>query len=165
MNTMESMRNSSRSGFTLLEVVVSVFVLTMVALVFATTIPAARKAAYMNGQYAQATSVCQHKLDELRAIGPGRMDTFQELVDAQVVDATPTSSPYSFTARDNLVNHLNDPAQDLRLPMATGRLTVAKNATYSDAMNATVTVTWYPSAHQPHTSTMTMSATITNQGL
>ena len=165
MNTLLAKPKNNIVGFTLIEVMVSVFILSAIALMFAVTIPAAKKAAYMNGQYAQAASLCQHKIDELRAIGPGRMDSAQELRDAQVIDTTPTSSPYSFTALDNLDNHLNDPTQDLHMPSATGRLTITQNAKFADAMDATVTITWKPASHQAHTSTISLSATITNQGL
>lgn len=164
MNTMLTELRRNRAGFTLIEVVVSIFILSVVAIMYTTTIPTARKAAYMNGQYAQATSLCQHKIDQLRAIGPGRMDTFQELSDAGVVDTTPTGSPYSFTVKDNLDNHLNDPTEDVRLPQATGKMAITKNVLLTDAMDVTVTITWKPTLHQAHTCTMSLSATITNQG-
>ncbi len=165
MNKLLVEPRQKNGGFTLIEVMVSVFILSAIALMFAVTIPAAKKAAYINGQYAQAASLCQHKIDELRAIGPGRMDSFAELRAAGAIDASPTGSPYSFTATDNLDNNLNDPSQDLHMPSATGKLTITQNAKFADAMDATVTITWKPASHQAHTSTMSISAVITNQGL
>ena len=91
----------THSGVTLVEVMVSIFVLTFVLLMFAATLPMAAKTSKMNGNYAQAVSLCQHKIDQMRAIGYGRL-TYGELTSAQIIDASPTSPPYTFNQVDEL---------------------------------------------------------------
>ncbi len=63
---------------------------------FASLYPTAAVNAHKSGQYAQAIGVVQHKVNQLRALGYGRL-TYAELRAAGVVDAEPTSSPYAFT--------------------------------------------------------------------
>ena len=89
------------NGVTLVEVMVSIFVLTFVLLMFAATLPMAAKTSKMNGNYAQAVSLCQHKIDQMRAVGYGRL-TYGELTSAQIIDASPKRPPYSFNQVDEL---------------------------------------------------------------
>jgi len=147
---------SRQSGFTLLEVMISIFILTAIALMFASAIPAAKKSATLNGQYAQATSLCQHKIDQLRAIGPGRMMTFGDLFEAGIIDQTPTAAPYSFVAADSISNYLPNPTATLTIQSVSGE---------PNALKATVTITWQPAIHQAHSSRMSVTAIITNQGI
>ena len=86
---------------TLVEVVVAIFVMTFVVLMYAAMLPMAAKTAKMNGNASQALSLCQHKVDQMRAVGYGRLN-YTELKAAGIVDASPTASPYSFTGVDQL---------------------------------------------------------------
>ena len=88
-------RTSNNKGFTLIEVMISVMIFALLMVLYATCIPVAKKASVMNGQFAQAISLCQHKIDQMRAVGYGRLD-YSDLNDAEIIDDSPTSSPYSF---------------------------------------------------------------------
>ena len=53
---------------------------------FSAMLPMASKASRMVGSYQQAASMVQHKIDQCRAIGYGRL-TYSELLTAGVIDA------------------------------------------------------------------------------
>ena len=89
---MQSRALGSSAGYTLLEVTLSLFVFAVAVVIFAGTVPTAAKTAYLSGQYAQATSLCQHKIDQARAVGYGRLN-YTELSDAGIIDDSPTRSP------------------------------------------------------------------------
>jgi prepilin-type N-terminal cleavage/methylation domain-containing protein len=144
---------TKRGGFTLIEVVISLAVFTMVILVFAVSMPMAEKSADMNGQYAQAISLCQHKIDQLRSVGYGRI-TYDELSDAGIIDTSPSSGLYfSFTGVDNISTYLQNPDARIYITnVSTGIVEV------------TVTITWKKSSYETKTSTLTVKALITNVG-
>lgn len=119
-----------RRGFSLVEVVVAVFLLAMAVLMFGAFYPTASRSSRMSGNHSQAISEVQHKVDQLRAIGYGRL-TYSELRAAGVIDATPNTLPYSFTAVDGLQN---------LLPNASGTINISPAGT--DLMQVTVRVTW-----------------------
>jgi len=89
------------TGVTLVEVMVCALVLTFVVLMFAATLPMAAKTSRMNGSYAQAVSLCQHKIDQMRAVGYGRL-TYDELRTAGIIDNHPSSLPFEFHEVDQL---------------------------------------------------------------
>ncbi len=141
---------ASSRGFTLIEVVISLVVFSVLVLIFAASIPLAHMAADQNGQYAQATSLCQHKIDQLRAMGYGRMN-YTELLEAGRIDDSYTSSPYHFTVVDDLETYL---------PGSEG--TLAIDDVGLDVKKITITVSWKTALHRPKTSTMSLSALIAN---
>lgn len=105
-NTNENFsRLSSQSGISLMETVIALFVFSLLVLTFAGTMSVSLRAGKMNGQYSQATSLCQHKIDQLRAVGYGRL-TYSELKDAEIIDEDTTSSPYSFNQIDGTDEYL-----------------------------------------------------------
>jgi prepilin-type N-terminal cleavage/methylation domain-containing protein len=140
----------SRRGLTLVEVMISLAVFTVLTLVFAASIPAAQKACMANGQYAQAISLCQHKIDQLRAVGYGRLN-YTELSDAGIIDDDPSSQPYSFMGVDQVENYL---------PASTAALTIQSVGT--NMLRVGATVTWKPTTYTNRTNTLTLSAIITN---
>jgi prepilin-type N-terminal cleavage/methylation domain-containing protein len=142
----------SRGGFTLLEVMIAIMVLATCAVMFAGSAVVSQRAAHVNSQYSQAISLCQHKIDQLRAVGFGRLN-YEELNDAGIIDDFPTTSPYSFLAADEVTQYLPDPS--------VCRVSVTNTADPS-VMNVTVTVTWKNARHRAKTSSVSLSAQIAN---
>ncbi len=137
-------------GLSLIEVMISLSVFMVLMLIFATSVPMAQKTAKMNGQYAQAISLCQHKIDQVRAVGYGRLN-YTELEDAGIIDAIPKTSPYSFTSVDDVTEYL---------PSPTTKLTIQSLGT--DQLKVTASLTWKTAAHQSKTTTASLSAIVTN---
>lgn len=144
-------------GITLIEAMISLFVFALVTVLFSSSLILGRTSSRMNGQYAQAISLCQHKIDQLRAVGYGRL-TYAELNDAGIVDDSPTNSPYSFVGCDQVVNFLPNVDKNTP-PVATLSIT---DHTDSRVKIATVTVTWKASPNRSANSTVTMTAYIAN---
>lgn len=146
-------RHTGCEGFTIIEVMISILVLTALTLIFVSCVPVARKTAKMNGQYSQAISLCQHKIDQLRAVGYGRL-TFAELDDPEnIIDSSPTSSPYSFVVVDDVAAYLPNPTATVTIEPVSGR---------ADEMLITARVTWRNAEHEAKTSSASLSAIIAN---
>jgi type II secretory pathway pseudopilin PulG len=126
----KSQSHRSSRGYTLLEVVTAVFLMSLGVLLFGSLYPTAYRSSRMSGQYSQATSAVQHKVDQLRALGYGRL-TYNELRAAGVIDASPTASPFRFEAQDNLAAELAQPV---------GTITVAPVRT--NLRQATIRLEW-----------------------
>ena len=94
-------KSGRKSGFTLIEALVAILVISMTAGIFFSLIPMAFKTGKMVGSHQQAASLVQHKIDQMRGVGFGRLN-YSELVDAGVIDPTPASSPFSFRDVDGL---------------------------------------------------------------
>lgn len=124
-----------RRGFTLVEVMFSLIVLLMMTFVFAACFPLADRQATYASNYAQATFLAQHKIDELRTAGYDQLN-YSSLISEGVIDAAPTTSPYSFTSTDNLTSFFPNGS--------TGTITVVAdpNAPAGTEDDVTVTVTW-----------------------
>ena len=86
----------AKLGFTLIEVMVAIFLVALGAIMYSALMPMAAKGSRMVSNYQQASSLVQNKIDEVRAVGYGRIN-YANLQAAGIIDATPTSSPYSFT--------------------------------------------------------------------
>ena len=141
-------RQRSRRGFTWLELLVAIFIVAMSGAIFAGLLPMAGKTQMMAGNYQQAASLLQHKLDQLRAVGYGRLN-YDELSDAGIVDASPSNLPYEFDQVDNLTSVFKS---------ATGTIAIA---TYSsDIKKVTVTITWSGSAMRQGNGTLSVEALI-----
>jgi prepilin-type N-terminal cleavage/methylation domain-containing protein len=124
-----SIRNRRR-GFTLMEVALAVFLIGMAVLTFVALFPQASRCSHMSANYSQAITEVQHKVDELRAVGYGRLD-YTNLQAAGVIDASPTASPFHFEVTDSLGTYL---------PHAVG--TIALSSAGANLEQATITVTW-----------------------
>ncbi|MCX6376861.1 MAG: type II secretion system protein [Armatimonadetes bacterium] len=151
MSPTASDKVNKSSGYTLMEVIMSLFVLGVITLMFASTAPSASKMAYMNGQYAQAASLCQHKIDQMRAVGFGRL-TYAEL-HPEIIDDSPSTPPYSFAVVDSVSEYLPDATAIVRVDQVPNQVHVLK---------VTATVTWKIARHQTHTSSMSVQALITD---
>jgi Tfp pilus assembly protein PilV len=131
----------ARPGYSLIEVMIATFLLSMGVLAFGALFPTAAKSTKMNGNYAQAVSIAQHKIDQLRAVGYGRLN-HTELSNAGIIDAAPAVSPFSFSGVDNLANYF---------PAYTGTISVVDVNTPEGTTLAqvTVTVTWSGQGDKP----------------
>jgi Sec7-like guanine-nucleotide exchange factor len=129
---------------------IALMVFTLMTLVFASSILATRMSSKMNSQYGQAISLCQHKIDQLRAVGYGRM-SYSELADADIIDETPASAPYYFTQVDEVGTVLTSPTTSIRIEDA-GASTV----------RITVSITWKQATYGAKTSTASLVALISN---
>lgn len=143
-------RSAHQSGFTLIEVMISIFVFALVTLMFSGTISASLRAGRLNGQYAQATSLCQHKIDQMRAVGFGRLN-YTELSDAGIIDDNPSSQPYSFVQVDDVASYL---------PQASA--TVRVDTVNSSVFKVTVSISWKNVTYENRVSTMSICALIAN---
>lgn len=127
----------ARPGYSLIEVMVATFLLSLGVLAFSALAPVSAKAAKMNGNYAQAVSIAQHKVDQLRSVGYGRLN-HADLLAAEVIDASPGAEPYKFDTVDGLANYY---------PVFTSSITTEDVAT--DLKKATVTVSWTGQGDKP----------------
>lgn len=100
-------RNKARQGgFTIVEVALSLIVFAMMAMMFGAVFPMAVRGAQYSSNYAQATLVAQHKLDQLRSAGYKRATTASGLLALNIIDSTTANADgsYNFAATDNLVS-------------------------------------------------------------
>ncbi|HVK03597.1 MAG TPA: type II secretion system protein [Armatimonadaceae bacterium] len=158
---MKFARSRRRRGaaFTLVEVMTAMMVFVVLTLLFATSLPVSRKTARMNGQYTQATSLCQHKIDQLRARGYGGL-TYTELKNTGIIDATPITSPYSFRTIDGVGDVLPGAVTEIRVDAPTSA-DVPISAVRSNTKKVTVTIRWKKTTFETATSEMSLTALIT----
>ena len=120
----------SRRGFGLLDAMASIMLLAIVGAVFAALFPASFNCSAQAREYRIATAIAQRKMEQLRASEYESLT--QPIMRASgIIDASPTTSPYSFTSVDNLAE---------QLPNGTGTLTVTDVA--SDRRLVTITISW-----------------------
>lgn len=147
----QSMRSTSsrrRRGFSLVEVMVSIFLVAATGAVFYGLAPMAARTGKMVGNYQQAASMVQHKVDQLRGVGFGRL-TYSELRNAGIVDTLPNTSPYRFNTVDSLTS---------LFPAATGTITVTDyNANVKQVV---VTLTWTGSPVRQGNGSLSVTALI-----
>lgn len=147
---MAKARNHSNKGFTLVEVMISLITFAVLTIIFGAAVPLAKKTAHMNGQYAQAISLCQHKIDQLRAVGYGRIN-YTELSDAGIIDDIPTTSPFSFNEVDQVEDYLPQPTATLNV-----------ESLGPNQLKVTAVITWRTTTYSTKTSTASLTAIITN---
>lgn len=132
----------------MLEMIFAIFLIASAAMMFSAMIPPAVKSERMMANHQQATSLLQHKIDQLRGVGYGRL-TYAEMLDAGIIDASPSSSPYRFTTVDRLTDYYKT---------ATGTIAVSN----FDANNRQVvlTLTWTGASHKQGNGSLTVTALI-----
>lgn len=87
-------------GFTLLETAIAITILGASAAVFSAYIPTAMQTGSMVGNYQQASMLAQHKIDEVRSLGYGRL-TPKELALAGVIEESGEAlSPENLKSED-----------------------------------------------------------------
>ena len=80
----------------------AMMIFTVMLLIFGAVFPFALRTAEFSNNYSQAALLAQHKIDELQTAGFARLDA-TDLTSLGIIDASPNTSPYSFTTVDNLV--------------------------------------------------------------
>lgn len=133
---MRTKKSVLRRGHTLVEVMIAIFVVASCALMFSALVPPSVKTEKMVGNYQQAASLVQHKVDQLRAVGFGRL-TYSELSDAGIIDQSPNSLPFSFVGVDEL-NSI--------YPSPTGTVMVEDFS--ANVKKVTVTLSWTGSGYR-----------------
>jgi len=141
-------RKSRRGGFTIAEIALALIVFTMMTLMFAAVFPMAVRGAQYSSNYAQATLVAQHKMDQIRSMGYKKTTMPSDLVGLNIIDsATPNANgSYNFTNADNLVS--SGGVQGYFPAGSQGTVTISDyNATNSSVPSGTivlvkVNITW-----------------------
>ncbi len=133
------------SGFLLVEALVAIFIVAATAAVLLALLPSAAQTGKMVGNHQQASSLIQHKVDQMRGVGYGRL-TYTELSDASIIDLAPTTQPFRF----NTVDGLNS-----IFPGATGTITVADES--ATLRRVTVNLVWTGSARRQGNGNMTIT--------
>lgn len=125
----------NRSGMTLIEVMIAVMVFSFAITVFASLFPLAMRMRSKSENVSQATMIAQKKIEQIRAL-PYTSLTYTSLRGANVIDASPNTSPYSFTSMDNLASKLPEPTSSLTVS------NVGTSPYTADLKQITVTVSW-----------------------
>lgn len=115
---------------------------------FYALMPMASKTGKMVGNSSQAASLVQHKIDQLRGVGYGRL-TYKELANAGIIDLSPGASPFSFKTVDNLGSLYTNPVA-----------TVTVSDYTTDIRQVTVTMTWSGNGNKPSSGSISASALI-----
>ncbi len=145
---MSATRRRKTAGFTFTEAIVGIFIVALSAAIYCSLLPMAFKTGKMVGNSNQASSLVQHKIDQMRGVGWGRL-TYKELSNAGIVDASPNAAPFNFKTVDNLSAIYVTP---------TATIDVADYNT--EIKKVTVTLTWSGSANKQGNGTITAMALI-----
>lgn len=100
----------ARRGFTLMEVMFAGVILLLMSFLFAAVFPTAVRGAQYSGNYTQAATLAQHKMDQLRTAGYSRLvddaqgTALSKMSGLNIVDAQVAPNAYDFTTADGLVN-------------------------------------------------------------
>lgn len=144
-------RRRARRGFSLIDTAIATLVMGAGILVFAGFYPTAARCSKMSGSYSQAISEVQHKADQLRAVGYGRL-TYSDLKDAGIIDAAPNTSPYRFEAKDGLSSILWDPIG-----------TIAVSNVSTDLRQVTINLSWRRAPQSTQRSSHAVTILVTNE--
>jgi len=139
-------RRKNQQGFSLAEVVFALIIFLMMTMVFAAVFPIIIRSAHYSNDYAQASLLAQHKIDQLRSAGIDNLN-YTALVGLGVIDQNveATGPSYTFTGVDNLDSFFPNS------PETNGTITLVDYSTLSNVHNpppagnvymATVTITW-----------------------
>ena len=132
-----------RSGFSLIEVMIAVMVLSFTVSVFGAMFTSGHRLRSKSENMTRATTLAQQKVEQVRALAYSSLD-YAGLHTVNVIDSTATTSPYSFTTVDGLAG---------KLPQGAGTLTLTSVAT--DLTRIDVTVTWAGLIQNGNTVTVT----------
>lgn len=153
-------RAPRHTGFTLIEVMVALMVFTFGILLFATSLPAAKQASRTNGQYIQASSLCQHKIDQLRGMGYGKLDYTN--LKGLVIDRDKTSQPFSFTEIEQVASILPNATTKVWIETPSSQ-EVSSSALRAETKKVTVTIQWKKTTFENKPSEMSLTALIVKQ--
>jgi type II secretory pathway pseudopilin PulG len=119
-----------KRGFSLIETMFSVIVLSFAVLVFGAVFPASSRMRQKGEYVTRATTIAEQELEQIRGLGYAKLN-YTALQSAGVIDSSPNSSPYSITGATGLAT---------ALPGGTGTLTITSAAT--DLMQCQINITW-----------------------
>lgn len=108
-----SSKKHQKAG-TLLEIVIAIGIIGGGIMALGALMPTALRTGSMIGKHEQAASLVQHKIDQLRAVGYGRLN-YAELRNAGIIDEEPTTPPYSFKVVDRLHEIFPEPEATIAL--------------------------------------------------
>jgi prepilin-type N-terminal cleavage/methylation domain-containing protein len=119
-----------RAGFSLIETMIAVLVLSFIVLVFGAVFPTAASMRYKAENVTRATTLAHQTLEQLRGLGYANLG-YSALAAASAIDASPSNGPYAITGVRGLAT---------ALPGGAGTLTITDEAT--DLKRARVDITW-----------------------
>ena len=164
-------------GFTIIEVMLALFIFLMMTLMFAAVVPtAARSARYANA-HAYAAVICQRKIDQLTEAGWDKLNQ-TDLLSLGIIDSTPATTNgnatiYYFSDNnssgntnnpDNLnqffsggTNSATKPTGTIRIePWSEGNATVTIGGVPTTVLDkVTVTIAWRDGRGAPQSFSMT----------
>jgi len=99
-------RSRAQRGFTIVEIALSLIVFAMMAMMFGAVFPMAVRGAQYGSNYAQATLVAQHKMDQLRSAGYNKLVLPDTLKNLNIIDSATANGDgsFNFVAADNLTS-------------------------------------------------------------
>lgn len=124
-----------RRAFTLMEVVLSIFLLAVVAVIFGALFPIGQRLSGGAKWRAQALMLAERRMEAVKLLGYNNL-TYDGLRAYGLIDASPNTSPFSFTNTDDASNE--SPAR--LLPQGTGQI-VVEDVTW-DVRRVIVRVNW-----------------------
>lgn len=135
-------RSSSAVG--LIEIIFSLFLFMMMALMFAAVIPVATRSSRYSSSYAMAAQIAQHKIDQIRDAGYAKCNGTQlaalNLIDsATPVESAGTAETFAFTNRDNLLAYFPNGATGT---VTTDNYAPSSTGTGFNIRQVTITITW-----------------------
>ena len=135
----------------MVEVMLSLIIFLMIALMFGAAIPAATRGARYSGTFQQAISVTQHKIDQLREAGYARLNSAsivsRSLADSCSVSSTTTTC--GFTTTDAITSFFGAGAVGTLVVAPYTPSFVAATNQYS-LLTVTVTLTWKDASKAIH---------------
>jgi Tfp pilus assembly protein PilV len=141
---MSTSKRRPRVALGLIEVIFSLFLFMMMALMFAAVIPVATRSSKYSSSYAMAAQIAQHKIDQIRDAGYAKcngtaLKTLNLIDSATAIETSGTAETFAFTTTDSLLAYF--PAG------ATGTVTTDNYAPSStgtgfNIRQVTITITW-----------------------
>ncbi|MEI6914154.1 MAG: hypothetical protein WCL39_03390 [Armatimonadota bacterium] len=126
-----------RQGMTIVEIVFAMSVLLSCALVYAAAFPTATTSRQKADNRAFALSLADRQMESIRDAGYAQIQSLAGLQAVSLVDASPTTSPYSIT------NVTLGSQQTIASALPSGIGTMAINTEGTGLVRVTVTVVWY----------------------
>lgn len=94
------MRMRNVRGFTMVEVVLAIFLLAVVAVIFGALYPTSQRLTGGAKQRAVALMLAERRMESIKLLGYGNLN-YEGLRAYGLIDDSPNASPFSFTNTDN----------------------------------------------------------------
>ena len=142
MSVLHIVRN--KRGVGLLDAMVTLLILSVVAMFFGATYPSGVRCARQAQEYKTAAAIAQRKMELVRLMAYQSLT--QPLLSIKVIDTDSMTSPYSFTSRDAVANELHQGTGTLTVTDLPGgirrvRVTVSWQGTYPEVARSIVLTT------------------------